>query len=165
MSVSIHGCPAGCGFECGVHEYADLRIVGRRSRAPVADQELLALSPWLKALVRDCPAGALSSSGAPGRVLDLDEDACVKCGACLARDPSFRWPSPMGSYLTLELSGRRLSPPRAFLAPRTLVGRTEDSQGLFRKIAELAALFRAGGRKNEILSDFMEREGLEGYFD
>jgi dissimilatory sulfite reductase (desulfoviridin) alpha/beta subunit len=164
LSVSIHGCQAGGGHECGVYEYTDLRIIGRRSRAPVPDQELLALSPRLPRLAGDCPSGALRLSGAPGRVMDLDEAACVKCGACLAADPSFRWPSPQGSYLSLELSGRRLTPPRAFLAPRVLVGRSDDAEGLFRKISGLVAIFQKDGGKNEILSDFMDRAGLGGYF-
>ncbi|MDR2612471.1 MAG: hypothetical protein LBG06_06470 [Deltaproteobacteria bacterium] len=164
LSVSIHGCPAGSGFDCGVYEYTDLRIVGRRSRAPIPDQELLALSPRIRRLVEDCPSGALAPATDPGRILDLDEHACVKCGACLARDPSFHWPSPLGSYLTLELSGRRAAPPRAFLAPRVLVERSEDQEGLFRRIAGLVALFRREGLKNEILSDFMDRTGLRDYF-
>jgi dissimilatory sulfite reductase (desulfoviridin) alpha/beta subunit len=164
LSISIHGCPAGCGFDCGVYEYTDLRIVGRRARAPVPDQELLALSPRIDRLVEDCPSGALSRSQDPGRVLELDEAACVKCGSCLAADPSFRWPSPMESYMSLELSGRRIAPPRAFLAPRTLVERSDDPERLFRGISGLVAMFRKGGGNNEILSDFMDREGLGGHF-
>ncbi|MDR1313009.1 MAG: hypothetical protein LBQ12_04765 [Deltaproteobacteria bacterium] len=165
LSVSVHGCQAGCGFDCGVYEYTDLRIIGKRSRAPVPDQELLALSPRLKRLAEDCPSGALAFSGNPEKALELDEGLCVKCGACAALDPSFRWPAPMGSYLTLELSGRRIAPPRAFLPPRTLVARADDAEGLFRKISGLVALFVKGGEKNEILSDFMDRTGLAGYFD
>jgi dissimilatory sulfite reductase (desulfoviridin) alpha/beta subunit len=164
VSISIHGCPAGCGFNCGVYEYTDLRIIGRRARAPVPDQELLALSPRLGALTEDCPSGALTASSAPGQVLDLDEGLCVKCGACLASDPSFRWPAPQESYASLELSGRRIASPRSFLAPRELVRRTDDLEGLFRKIASLVADFRKNAEKNEILSDFMDRAGLRDYF-
>jgi dissimilatory sulfite reductase (desulfoviridin) alpha/beta subunit len=164
LSISIHGCPAGCGFDCGVYEYTDLRIVGRRTGAPVPDQELLALSPRTDRLAEDCPSGALARSPEPGRVLDLDESRCVRCGSCLAADPSFHWPSPQGSYMSLELSGRRIAPPRTFLPPRTLVERSDDPEDLFRKISGLVALFRKDGEKNEILSDFMDRAGLADHF-
>jgi dissimilatory sulfite reductase (desulfoviridin) alpha/beta subunit len=164
LSVSIHGCPAGGGYECGVYEYTDLRIIGRRDRAPVPDQGLLALSPRLDALAEGCPGGALTRSEDPDRALDLDESRCVRCGMCLAMDPSFRWPAPMGSYLTLELSGRRRGAPRVYLAPKVLVPRADDPGRLVAQVAGLAALFRAGAAKNEILHDFMEREGLMGYF-
>jgi hypothetical protein len=70
----------------------------------------------------------------------------------------------MGSYVSLELSGRRAAPPREFLEPRVLVGRSDDMEGLFRRIASLAALFRKGAARNEILSDYMDRAGLGGYF-
>jgi dissimilatory sulfite reductase (desulfoviridin) alpha/beta subunit len=164
MSVSLHGCPAGCGFDCGVWEYTDLRLIGRRSGTPVIDQWLLALSPEPGALARLCPAGALRLSDAPDRILDLDGTLCLRCGACLAADPSFSWPSPQGSYLALELSGRKAAAPRGYLAPRLLVRREDDAERLFRKIASLAAIFLERARGGEILGDFMAREGLMGFF-
>jgi hypothetical protein len=83
---------------------------------------------------------------------------------CLARDPSFHWPTPQESYLSLELSGRRTASPRSFIPPRTLVARADDAETLFRKISSLTVIFRRDARKDEILSDFMDRLDMRDYF-
>jgi dissimilatory sulfite reductase (desulfoviridin) alpha/beta subunit len=161
VHISIHGCMASGGQDCGVYEFTDLRIIGKRERAPILDQELLTLSPHLDTLLAGCPTKALSLSETEGKVLNLDKKACCSCGYCLSIDPSFQFPSPQESYFSLEASGRRLIGAQEFLPPKVLVSKVKDNyRAVFDKIAELIALFRQKRAEKEILYDFVQRIGF-----
>jgi dissimilatory sulfite reductase (desulfoviridin) alpha/beta subunit len=164
--IAIHGCPAGGGFDCGVSEYADLRIIGKRENPPLMDQELLKGSPNLNTLIEICPGKSLSPGKEPGKILELNKKACLRCGMCLSIEPAFKWPKPQGSYFSLELSGRRAGDPGEFIPPKVLLEKVKEKRrDVFLKIGELLSLFNAERQKDEILHDYTERRGLAGFFD
>jgi dissimilatory sulfite reductase (desulfoviridin) alpha/beta subunit len=166
VDIAIHGCPAGGGFDCGVCEYADLRIIGKREKPPITDPELLASSPNLKKLMETCPGKSLSYSTEAGKIVEIDKNACLRCGMCLSIEPAFKWQRPQGSYFSLEISGRRTGEKGDYIPPKVLVDKVREKRaGVFGKIAELLGIFNAERQKDEILYDFMERRGLMGIFD
>lgn len=165
-SISIHGCPSGGGARCGVGAFADFRLIGARDGAPLIDQGILGLSPFLERLVSECPGKALSVPASGPNALDLDESSCTRCGLCLATDPSFHWPEPQGGYLRLELSGRRKAlSAGAFIRPRELVARVDGNRAkVFDRMARLIAMWRKGRKPSEIIADYVDRLGLGDFF-
>jgi dissimilatory sulfite reductase (desulfoviridin) alpha/beta subunit len=160
-TISIRGCRAGRGLNCGVIEYADLALTGRRLSTPVIDQDIVSLSPRISELILGCPGQALKRSHLPKIFVELDPAACDGCGWCVAQDPAFRWPEPQGGHLRLEVGGRRQAPPWEFLPARALAGGSSgDLADLGSRILELLELWRAQAADGEILADFAERLGL-----
>jgi dissimilatory sulfite reductase (desulfoviridin) alpha/beta subunit len=161
VQISVHGCTAGKGFSCGLIEYTDLRIVGKRDRPPLINQELLSTSPHIDKLIKNCRGQALTKSDTLGKLLDLNKKTCLRCGYCLSVDPSFQWSWPQGSYFSLELSGRRLNTERDFIPPKVLYPEIRENRDhLFQRISELLKVFLENRQKDEILHDFMERTHL-----
>jgi dissimilatory sulfite reductase (desulfoviridin) alpha/beta subunit len=161
LTLSVRGCQAGPGLGCGVPEYADILLTGRRRAYPAIDQEIASLSPRLSRLIIGCPGRALRRSHLPKAFIELDRGACLRCGWCVSQDPAFAWPDPQGGYLSLELSGRRQAPPWEHVAPRTL--RPEagaDFLEIGAGLLELIELWRREAADFEILADFAERSGL-----
>jgi dissimilatory sulfite reductase (desulfoviridin) alpha/beta subunit len=164
--ISIYGCPAAGGLDCGTPTFTDFRIIGMRDNPPLMDAELLKFSPRLDTLVAECPGKALKAAPDGGAPLELDEKACQRCGLCLSLDPSFYWPSPQGSYLRLELSGRRKRLGKdAFLKPLVLKERADgDGKELFRRLGDFIGLWRRDKLPGELIADFAKRRSLHGFF-
>ncbi|MDR1395312.1 MAG: hypothetical protein LBK52_03955 [Deltaproteobacteria bacterium] len=165
LIISLAGCPAGQGRQCGIYEYADLTLLGCRTQKPLLDQNLLAISPQISSLVSNCPAGALSRSLRLNVVLNLNPDKCRSCGACVRADPSFSWPRPLGSYFQLRTAGRRLGGPLpVYLAPRTVWDPLPaDLVQAGELIFELIDLWILEAQAQEPLADFLERTGRLNY--
>jgi dissimilatory sulfite reductase (desulfoviridin) alpha/beta subunit len=164
LTLSVAGCQAGCGLDCGLYEYTDLRFVGKRRFIPLIDQHLASLSSKISLLVTQCPGQAINRSHLPGLTIEIQPNRCRRCGWCLSQDPSFAWPEPQGGYISLELSGRRLSPPYDFAAPRTVWPTLpEDWVEVSLKLIEFIELWRSEARQGEILADFALRRGLTDF--
>jgi dissimilatory sulfite reductase (desulfoviridin) alpha/beta subunit len=163
LMVSVAGCLAGCREGCGIYEYADLRLTGRRETYPEIDQELAALSSKISLLVSGCPGRALKRSHQPMVFLEIEREACRRCGWCASVDPAFGWPEPQGGYFSLELSGRRMSPPYEFIPPRTFWPKLPgDWVEVGHKLIELIEIWRGEAGEGETISDFARRRGLCG---
>jgi dissimilatory sulfite reductase (desulfoviridin) alpha/beta subunit len=160
LTFTVAGCSAGCGLDCGVHEYADLRLIGRRDGLPVIDQDLAGLSPRLSLLTSDCPGLAIKRSHRPGAALEIEPAKCRRCGWCVNEDPAFSWPTPQGGFFTLELSGRRKNPPYDYVSPRRLWPRVSDDWvevGL--GLMQIIERWMGEAEDDELLADFVERKG------
>jgi dissimilatory sulfite reductase (desulfoviridin) alpha/beta subunit len=158
LIVSVAGCQAGQGPDCGLYEHADLTFQGQRRGYPVIDQELAALSPKIAKLVANCPGGALSRSPKPKIVIELQPPRCLGCGFCVSEDPAFAWSQPVGGYFRLLASGRRLKPTLTYLPPQTVwepvpTDLTAVSQRLF----AIVDLWLLEAQPNEPLLDFLNR--------
>jgi dissimilatory sulfite reductase (desulfoviridin) alpha/beta subunit len=166
VSISIHGCPAKGGPNCGVLNFTDFRLIGTRLKPPLMDQELLKISPHLKKLIAECPGKALSQSQSKDSVMDLDPDSCLRCGLCLHLDPSFHFPGPQESRLTLECSGRhKILEKSAFREPRILLEGIGDNKSLvFQKLAALIKLWQNEKKQDELVYDYLERSGGFDFF-
>ncbi|MDR2349617.1 MAG: hypothetical protein LBF41_03175 [Deltaproteobacteria bacterium] len=166
-TISARGCSAGGGFDCGVSEYADIVLTGGRDNPPDADRELLSLSPDIDDLVSFCPGKSLSKSGVPGKILDLDEKTCLRCGRCVSANPAFRWSGPQGSHFSVAVSGRRLAGDGEYLLPKVLLPKVAkgDEERVFDGVARLLKLFREERLKDEIFRDFLERNNLTDFLD
>jgi dissimilatory sulfite reductase (desulfoviridin) alpha/beta subunit len=159
--LAVRGCQAGPGLGCGVYEYADLILTGRRRALPAIDQDLASISPRLSFLILGCPSKALRRSHLPGVFVELDGASCQRCGWCVSQDLSFSWPEPQQGYLSAELSGRRIVPPWEHVAPMTLWAEAgSDSVEIGAKILSLLELWRREADETEILADFALRRGL-----
>ncbi|MDR2422419.1 MAG: hypothetical protein LBE01_03485 [Deltaproteobacteria bacterium] len=166
LVISIAGCQAGQGQDCGLYEYADLTFQGRRRVYPVIDQELAALSPKVARLVANCPNGAISRSSKPETALELNQKLCGRCGWCAHEDPAFGWPSPQGGHFRLVLSGRRLGHVPVYLAPKVAWDPVPEDLALAgEKIFALIDLWLDEARVLEPFLEFLERRGLLGNFD
>jgi dissimilatory sulfite reductase (desulfoviridin) alpha/beta subunit len=161
--VSIGGCSAGTGFGCGTLEYADLSLTGRRKLPPSIDQEIAALSPRLSILVTGCPGRALRSGREPGEALALEPAKCLRCGWCASQDPALGWPGTQGGHFSVELSGRRTSPPYEHVPVRTLWAEIPGGlDEIAARLADLIGRWRLEALEGEILADFLGRTGLDG---
>ncbi|MDR1049874.1 MAG: hypothetical protein LBP95_02105, partial [Deltaproteobacteria bacterium] len=108
LTLSIAGCQAGQGLKCGVNEYADIRLIGKRETYPEIDQEIAALSTKISFLISNCPGQALHRSHKAGEVMELDQNNCKRCGWCVSEDTAFTWPVPQKGYFTLEISEHKI---------------------------------------------------------
>jgi dissimilatory sulfite reductase (desulfoviridin) alpha/beta subunit len=158
LSLSIAGCQAGQGLGCGLYEYQDLALVGRREGFPLIDQRVAALSPKISLLVSDCPGRAINRSHLPGLIVEINMERCRRCGWCVSVDPAFSWPAPQGGYFSLETSGRRNFPPFEFVPAKTLWPKLpNDWIEVGIRLLELAELWRAEAKEGEIMADFAAR--------
>ena len=161
LFLAVRACQAGSGLACGVFEYSDLILTGRRRSWPVIDQDIASLSPRISRLIIGCPGRALKRSHLPGIFVDLDHGACQRCGWCVSQDPAFTWPDPQGGYFSLELSGRRQAPPWEHVPAMALSCEAGgDLVEISAKILSLIDLWRRDAAAGEILVDFASRRGL-----
>jgi dissimilatory sulfite reductase (desulfoviridin) alpha/beta subunit len=163
--ISVAGCPAGQGQDCGLYDYADLTLQGQRRAIPTIDQKVASLSPKRAHLVANCPGQALYRPADPNQVLAIDQNRCRRCGWCVHEDPSLAWPIPQGGYFRLLLSGRRPGPSLKYAPSQTIWEPTpEDLTQVGHKIFELLERWTRDAQPLEPLFEFMERAELMDYF-
>jgi dissimilatory sulfite reductase (desulfoviridin) alpha/beta subunit len=166
VHISIHGCQAGGGLDCGIPGFTDLRIVGHRQYPPRINQELAAQSPHLKDLISSCPGKALTLSEDSPKILELNPNLCLRCGFCVYYEPSFSFPEPQGGYFSLEVAGRRKTDDMSFVSPWVLLARVtpKATPRVFQEISDLIGLWLHSALPDEILADFMDRTHLHDFF-
>ncbi|MDR1085848.1 MAG: hypothetical protein LBP22_13590 [Deltaproteobacteria bacterium] len=158
LIISLAGCPAGQGRDCGLYEYADLTVEGNRTGLPVINQALAAQSPNLARLIAGCPTGALSGSTHQEECLKINPLLCRRCGFCVHENLSFTWPSPQGSYFRLLLAGRRHGHQPVYLPHKIIWSRLGNNFSLsILKIFSLLELWLTESSPQELLANFLER--------
>ncbi|MDR1607809.1 MAG: hypothetical protein LBT38_05295 [Deltaproteobacteria bacterium] len=166
LIISVAGCSAGQGQDCGLYEYSDLTIQGKRRAYPSIDQTIASFSPKLAKLVANCPGQALFRPSGEDLFLDIDQSRCRRCGWCVQEDPALAWPKGQGSYFRVTLSGRRLGSLPTYLPPKAIWEPAPDDFALVsQKIFQLVELWLKESRPQEILYDFLERTRSLNFFD
>jgi dissimilatory sulfite reductase (desulfoviridin) alpha/beta subunit len=161
LTITVAGCGAGQGIGCGIYQYSDLRLIGKRIYSPVIDQETLALSPVLNELIIGCPGRAIKRSHKPKEILEIVVLRCRRCGWCVYFDPSFSFPAPQGGYFSLELSGRKSVSPYEYITPIEIWSKLpEDWVEIGLKLIELIENWRGHGERLESLAEFAVRKKL-----
>jgi dissimilatory sulfite reductase (desulfoviridin) alpha/beta subunit len=161
LTLTIAGCQVGQGLGCGLREYSDLALIGRRDSLPEIDQKIASLSPKISFLITGCPGQAINRSHIPGSIIDINQGRCNRCGWCVNEDPAFSWPSPQKGYFSLEISGRRTFSPYEFVPSSMLWEKIpEDYIDFSIILLKLIECWRSIAYDGEILADFTTRKGI-----
>jgi dissimilatory sulfite reductase (desulfoviridin) alpha/beta subunit len=162
ITLTIAGCEAGQCLACGLCEYSDIILTGRRNAFPLINQTLAAISTNLSVLISGCPGKALRRSHQPGVSLELSRQKCLRCGWCVYEDHAFSWPTPQEGHLSMKLTGRHDDFPFKYVEPFTIWPELPiDLVDIGLKIIEFVEFWRGERLELESIADFAFRKQKE----
>jgi dissimilatory sulfite reductase (desulfoviridin) alpha/beta subunit len=117
ISLSIAGCQVGQGKNCGLNEFADIKLTAHRNAYPEINQDIVALSPNISRLISNCPCQAIYRSRQSRIALEINHRSCSRCGWCVNEDSAINWPVEQNYYFSMVTSSHNQFSSAKYIRP------------------------------------------------